>query len=122
MKSNYSSLGQLPHFRRCKPSATQPTTAPLTILSPKNDDAVERRAEVSGIGNGGAKVAVAVRPKGDNWYPQDEMPLAADGTWNVICCFGNGKIPAGSEFEVRAQLLKEDGTIVTEQIVKVKTT
>ena len=105
-------------------AATAPITEALTILTPKNDGEVERRSEVSGTakpGGEGVKVAVAVRPAGDAWYPQGEMTIAEDGTWSVSCRFGNEKTPAGRVFEVRAQLIKADGSTVTEQTVSVKT-
>jgi hypothetical protein len=101
-----------------------PVTEPLTVLTPKADEAVERRMEMTGTakpGGDGVKVAVSVRPQGDIWYPQGDVPVAEDGTWSVTCRFGNENTPAGRSFEARAQLLKADGSAITEQIVKVTT-
>ena len=104
--------------------AAAPITEPLTILAPKADASIARRIEVSGTakpGGEGVKVEVSVRPKGDIWYPQGEFSLSPDGTWSVTSNFGNEQTPAGSEFEVRAQLKRADGTVVTERIARVKT-
>ena len=106
------------------PVATAPITEPLSILTPRPDAAVPRRLEVTGTakpGDKGVKIEVAVRPAGDIWYLQGETALKADGTWSVTSRFGNENTPAGSVFEVRAQLKTADGTLVAEQIVKVKT-
>lgn len=103
---------------------TAPITEPLTLLTPVADATVERRMQATGTaktGGEGVKVEVAVRPQGDIWYPQGEVPISDDGTWTLICRFGNDLTPAGRVFEVRAQLKKADGSVVTEQIHKVKT-
>lgn len=103
---------------------TAPITEPLTLLSPKADASVARRIEVNGTakpGGEGVKVEVSVRPQGDIWYSQGEVPVSPQGTWSVTSNFGNDKTPAGSSFEVRAQLKKANGSVVTERIVKVKT-
>ena len=101
-----------------------PVTELLTVVSPKTDASVARRSEVSGTakpGGEGVKIEVAVRPQGDIWYPQGEVALSPDGTWSVTANFGNEATPAGSSFEVRAQLKRADNSVVTEQIVKIKT-
>ncbi len=101
-----------------------PITEPLTILSPKTGEAVPKRMEVSGTakpGGAGVKIEVSVRPDGDIWYSQGEVPLADDGTWSVTGRFGNEATPVGGKFEVRAQLKKADGAVVTERIITIKT-
>jgi len=101
-----------------------PITKTLTILTPHADAPVARRVEVTGTakpGGQGTKVEVSVRPAGDIWYPQGEVPVSPEGTWSVTSNFGNEQTPAASGFEVRAQLKRADGSVVTEQIVKVKT-
>lgn len=101
-----------------------PITEPLTLLSPKADALVARRIEVNGTAKPGGevvKVEVSVRPQGDIWYSQGEVSVSAGGTWSVTSHFGNDKTPAGRGFEVRAQLKKADGSVVTERVVKVKT-
>jgi hypothetical protein len=98
-------------------------TEALTILTPKANASVARNTSVEGTARlaDGKKVIVSVRPDGDVWYPQPETSVAEDGRWGVSCRFGNDQTPAGRIFDVRAQLLKDDGTVVTEQIVRVKT-
>lgn len=101
-----------------------PITDPLTILAPKTGDAVPRRMEVTGTakpGGPGVKVKLAVRPEGDIWYDQGETDISEEGTWTVVCRFGNENTPADRGFEVRAQLLDAAGKVLTEQISKVKT-
>ncbi|BCM93765.1 hypothetical protein IAD21_05656 [Abditibacteriota bacterium] len=106
------------------PAPTAPITEPLTILTPKDSDGVPRRMEVSGTakpGGEGIKVEVSVKPEGDIWYSQGEIPISAEGTWSVTCRFGNENTPAGRAFAVRAQLKKADGSMLTEQTINVKT-
>jgi hypothetical protein len=101
-----------------------PVTEPLTLLTPLADATVERRMQATGTaktGGEGVRVEVAVRPEGDIWYPQGEVPISDAGTWSLTCRFGNDQTPAGRVFEVRAQLKRADGSVVTEQIHKVKT-
>lgn len=105
-------------------AVTAPITEPLSILTPQAGVSVPRRMEVTGTakpGGQGVKLEVALRPQGDIWYPQGEVPLSAQNTWSVTSNFGNEHTPAGSSFEVRAQLKRADGSVVTERIVNVKT-
>ncbi|RYY38328.1 heat shock protein HspQ, partial [archaeon] len=68
-----------------------PITEPLSILGPKDGAAVPHRIEATGTakpGGEGVKVEVSVKPEGDIWYSQGEMPISADGTWSVTCRIG----------------------------------
>ncbi len=84
---------------------TAPITEPLTIIAPKEGDGVPRRMEISGTAKPGGEavnVEVSVKPEGDIWYSQGEIPISEAGTWSVTCRFGNENTPAGRAFAIRA--------------------
>ena len=99
-------------------AATAPITAPLTILAPQSGASIARHTDIKGTakpGGAGVKVKVEINPAGGEWFEQGTVNIAPDGTWSVPGFFGSDDTPAGSVFNVRAQLLDAKGKVMAQQ-------
>jgi hypothetical protein len=95
----------------------------FSIDTPAVDAEVSQEVALQGVIKtpaAGQKIQLSVKPDGDIWYAQREVPVAADGKWNGTARLGNEATPAGKGFMLRAELKDANGATVAERQIHVK--